>query len=83
MIALYDSYLSLARQMVYPVSEIRKVTNKNLKICISSADFFVDVGKKRDLFAYIRKKLYLCSEFLTKNHYELHANGTIRCAKSC
>ena len=61
MIALYDSYLSLAQQMVYPVSEIRKVTNKNLKICILSADFFVDVEKKRDLFAYIRKKLYLCS----------------------
>jgi len=27
------------------------------QICIESADFCVDVGKKRDLFAYIRKKL--------------------------
>ena len=44
MIALYDSYLSLARQMVYPVSEIRKVTNKNLKICIPSADFLMPLA---------------------------------------
>jgi hypothetical protein len=31
------------------------------KIPLPSADFFVSARKKRDLFAHIRKKLYLCN----------------------
>ena len=33
-----------------------------LKIPLLSADFFVSARKKRNLFAYIRKKLYLCMQ---------------------
>ena len=38
------------------------------KIVLLSADFFVSIRKKRDLFAHIRKKLYLCSRKV-KYHY--------------
>ena len=33
------------------------------KIALLRADFFASVRKKRNLFAYIRKKLYLCTQF--------------------
>lgn len=33
------------------------------KIVLPSADFIVSTRKKRDLFAHIRKKLYLCMQF--------------------
>ena len=33
------------------------------KIVLLRADFFVSARKKRDLFAHIRKKLYLCTQF--------------------
>ncbi len=33
------------------------------KIVLLSADFFASARKKRNLFAYIKKKLYLCKQF--------------------
>ena len=76
MIAPYDSYLSLALLTVYQAREIRKVTNKNPKICIPSADFFVNEEKNICVFAKkvvplqtIRKIRYAGNE--TKTHTTL------------
>jgi len=50
MIALYGSYLSLALQMVYPVSEIHGVTNKNPSKSASEVQIFLWMLEKREIY---------------------------------
>ena len=44
------------RELLQRIRDIHKVTNKNLKICILSADFFFFFLKKREIYLHISKK---------------------------